>query len=114
MVLLSWRLSFHSPLRPEERKEQLASPWSPSSSRSVSILLSGTWTVEFSGSVSPRPLTFRRRFFSEEREVALLRHFRSSLEEISFPADPRYGVEFPLHPLQMRLFRSRIRIRGAG
>jgi hypothetical protein len=69
--------------------------------------------VEFSGSASPRPLTFRRRSFSEEQEVALFRHFRGLLEETSFPVDPRFGVEFPLHPLQMRLSRSGIRIRDA-
>jgi hypothetical protein len=62
----------------------------------------------------PSASDFPETIFSEEPEVEILRHFRSSLEETSFLADPRYGVEFPLHPLQMRLFRRRIRIRGAG
>jgi hypothetical protein len=62
----------------------------------------------------PWPQTFRRRPFSGELEVALLRHFRSLLEETSFPANPQCGVEFPLHLLRMRLFRSRIRIRDGG
>jgi hypothetical protein len=61
----------------------------------------------------PSAPTFRRRSFSEELEVVPLRHFRSSLEETSFPADPRYDVEFPLHPLQMRLSQSITRIRDA-
>jgi hypothetical protein len=61
----------------------------------------------------PSAPDFPEMIFSEELEVAPLRHFRSSLEETSFSADPRYGVEFPLHPLQMRLSRSGIRIRDA-
>jgi hypothetical protein len=57
---------------------------------------------------------FLKAIFSEELEVALLRHFRSLLEETSFLADLQCGVEFPLHLLRMRLLRSRIRIRDGG
>jgi hypothetical protein len=39
--------------------------------------------------------------------------FPGLLEETSFSVDPRYGVEFPLHPLQTRSSRSGTRIRDA-
>jgi hypothetical protein len=57
---------------------------------------------------------FLKAIFSGELEVALLRHFRSLLEETSFSADLQCGVEFTLHLLRMRLFQSRIRIRDGG
>ena len=56
---------------------------------------------------------FPKTIFFGELEVVPLQHFWGSLEETSFPADPRYGVEFPLHPLRMKLSQSRIRIRDA-
>jgi hypothetical protein len=61
---------------------------------------------------------FLKAIFFRSAEVALLlsllRYFRSLLEETSSLADLQCGVEFPLHLLWMRLFRSKIQIQDGG
>jgi hypothetical protein len=62
----------------------------------------------------PSAPSFLKAIFFGELEVALLRYFRSLLEETSSLADPQCDVEFPLHLLWMRLFQSKIQIRDGG